>query len=117
MNLFLTIFFIALAALGSRALASELCMAELNKLVKEWKSIAVPGTPPADSSHPGAQEHEHNAREVWYMREQIRLGLRLCDENKEHEAMLRMDIVRAWLKLPEVQHPPDHRYSLEEETH
>jgi hypothetical protein len=30
------------------------------------------------------------------MRSQIRLALRLCDEGKTHEAMLRMDVVRAW---------------------
>lgn len=48
------------------------------------------------------------------MRSQIRLALRLCNEGKTHEATLRMDVVRAWLKLPEVEHPVDHRRSYEE---
>jgi hypothetical protein len=92
-----------LAALGGRAEADEACIAELNKLVADWRSIAVPGGVSA------APEHDHDAREVWYMRSQIRLAQRLCGESKVHEAMLRMDVVRAWLKLPEVRHPTDHR--------
>ena len=101
------------AALHGRAMADDACVAELNQLVRAWTSIAVPGTAasPDQSSPP---EHEHEAREVWYMRSQIRLALRLCDEGKSHEAMLRMDVVRAWLKLPEVQHPADHRRSYQE---
>jgi len=48
------------------------------------------------------------------MRSQIRLALRLCNENKSHEAILRMDVVRAWLKLPEVQHPLGYRRTFDE---
>ncbi len=48
------------------------------------------------------------------MRSQIRLAFRLCNENESHEAMLRMDVVRAWLKLPEVQHPLGHRRTFDE---
>ncbi|GEM_PF-3100740 len=59
-------------------------------------------------------KREHVAREVWYMRSQIRLALRLCNEGKTHDAMLRMNAVRAWFKLPEVDHPADHRRSYEE---
>lgn len=104
---------LVLAALHGQAMADDACVAELNQLVRAWTSIAVPGTAtsPDQSSKP---EHEHEAREVWYMRSQIRLALRLCNEGKTHEAMLRMDVVRAWLKLPEVQHPADHRRSYEE---
>ncbi len=45
---------------------------------------------------------------------QLRLALRLCNENKSHQASLRMDVVRAWLELPELQHPADHRCSFDE---
>jgi hypothetical protein len=94
------------------AKADDACVAELNALVRDWTSIAVPGT--ATTGTGPSAEHEHDAREVWYMRSQIRLALRLCNDGKTHEAMLRMDVVRAWLKLPEVQHPVDHRRSYEE---
>ena len=107
--------FIMLGALRSEANASEACVGRLNQLVDEWKSIAVPGDRGAQGEVPGASRarHEHTAREVEYMRSQIRLALQLCKENKEHEAMLRRDVVRAWLQLPDVRHPKDHRYSYE----
>ena len=101
-----------LARLCGEAKADDACVAQLNALVRDWTSIAVPGATGPDPSP--TPEHEHEAREVWYMRSQIRLALRLCNEDKAHEAMLRMDVVRAWLKLPEVQHPADHRRSYEE---
>jgi hypothetical protein len=103
-----------LAALGGQAMADDACVTELNKLVHDWTSIAVPGPAATGRDQSSTPDHEHAAREVWYMRSQIRLALRLCNEGKTHEAMLRMDVVRAWLKLPEVQHPPDHRRSYEE---
>ena len=103
-----------LAGLCGEAKADDACVAELNALVRDWTSIAVPGTATTGTGPSSTPEHEHDAREVWYMRSQIRLALRLCNEDKTHEAMLRMDVVRAWLKLPEVQHPADHRRSYEE---
>lgn len=106
---------LALASFGSHANASDGCVVQLNKLVDDWNSIAVPGSSTAGPARPQAPDHEHSVSEVWYMRSQIRLALRLCNENKEHEALLRMDVVRAWLKLPEVQHPVDHRYMFDEE--
>jgi hypothetical protein len=106
---------LALASFGRAANARDTCVAQLNRLVDDWKSIAVPGSAASGAARPQASEHEHSASEVWYMRSQLRLALRLCNENKEHEALLRMDVVRAWLKLPEVQHPVDHRYMFDEE--
>ncbi|OFX03507.1 MAG: hypothetical protein A3D94_11495 [Alphaproteobacteria bacterium RIFCSPHIGHO2_12_FULL_66_14] len=102
------------ATLGGPAKADEACVAELNKLVHDWRSIAVPGVPAVGPNPSSKPAHYHDAGEVWYMRSQIRLALRLCNENKSHEAMLRMDVVRAWLKLPEVQHPTDHRRTFDE---
>jgi hypothetical protein len=34
----------------------------------------------------------------------------LCKQGQDHEALLHIDIVRAFLNLPEIQHPTDHRY-------
>ena len=103
-----------LAGFVHPARSDERCASQLGRLVDEWKSIAVPGAP--SSGKPGQQAHEHTELEVEYMRRQIRLALQLCNEGKEHEAMLRMDVVRAWLKLPELQHPADHRYRYDPES-
>lgn len=99
---------IATIALPGIARATDTCRKALDDLVSEWRSIAVPGKPePPD--------HVHTPLEVWYMRGQLRLALRLCEEDKDHEAMLRMDLVRAWLRLPEVRHPADHRYRYDDD--
>jgi hypothetical protein len=97
------------ASLAGPAQSAERCVSQLNGLVDDWRSIAVPGTQDSAKSR-SQQGHEHTAREVEFMRRQIRLAQRLCNEGEEHEAMLRMDVVRAWLQLPEVRHPRDHRY-------
>ena len=108
---------VILSALHGHAMANDACTSSLNKLVQDWTSIAVPGPAPTGPNQSSELEHEHDAQEVWYMRSQIRLALRLCNEGKTHEAMLRMDVVRAWLKLPEVAHPADHRRLYEEKRH
>jgi len=105
---------VILATLHGHAAADDACTAALSKLVHEWSSIAIPGPAAPGPNRSSEPEHEHDAQEVWYMRSQIRLALRLCNEGKTHEAMLRMDVVRAWLKLPEVEHPVDHRRSYED---
>lgn len=110
----ISIAIVMLAVLRGQAMADDACIADLNKLVRDWTSIAVPGTATTGPDQSSSPEHDHDAREVWYMRSQIRLALRLCNEGKTHEAILRMDVVRAWLKLPEVQHPSDHQRSYEE---
>ena len=104
---------VALVIFGSSAMAQDRCLDRLNDLVNHWRSIAVPGPAKSSQSKVDSGSHKHTAREVTFMRNQIRLALELCKDNKEHEAMLRMDVVQAWLKLPEVQHPKDHRYTFE----
>jgi hypothetical protein len=109
---FSTAMILFLAGLAYPARSDERCNSQLRGLVNDWKSIAVPGKTDSGKSE-SIPAHEHSELEVEYMRRQIRLALRLCNEGKEHEAMLRMDVVRAWLKLPEVQHPSGHRYRYE----
>ncbi len=110
---FCALVLLTFASIGGRANASDACVAQLNKLVDDWNAIAVPGGSAAAS--PQVQDHGHSASEVWYMRSQLRLALRLCHGDNDHEAYLRMDVVRAWLKLPEIRHPVDHRYRLDAE--
>lgn len=52
--------------------------------------------------------HQHMGSVVTFMRDQLRSATQLCDAGQEHEAMLRMDVVRAYLSLPEVAHPASH---------
>lgn len=92
-------------------LVDDPCKKRFDDLVAEWRSIAVPGSPPENAR---SARHGHTALEVWYMRGQLRLALRSCEQGDDHEAMLRMDVVRAWLKLPEVSHPADHWYHYDE---
>jgi hypothetical protein len=101
-----------LVGLAYPARSDERCASRLRGLVNDWKSIAVPGKTDSGKSE-SIPAHKHTELEVEYMRRQIRLALQLCNEGKDHEAMLRMDVVRAWLKLPEVQHPSSHRYRYE----
>ena len=106
---------LAFASIGGRADASDACVLKLNSLVDDWNAIAVPGGSAASPARPQSPDHAHAASEVWYHRSQLRLALRLCHEDNDHEAYLRMDVVRAWLKLPEVRHPVDHRYRFDAE--
>lgn len=113
MRRFCVLVVLALASICGRVNATEACFSQLDKLVADWNAIAVPGSSAAAPNDSLATDHGHSASEVWYMRSQLRLALRLCQEGNDHEAHLRMDVVRAWLKLPEVQHPVDHRYRLD----
>lgn len=110
-----TVGLIAMIVVASNTAEAEgLCRASLEELSKDWAAIAVPG-PNSRSANPEQEKHQHSSPEVEYMRSQLRLAARRCDEGNDHEALLRMDVVRAWLRLPEVQHPSDHRYRRQSE--
>lgn len=115
MSRFCALLAFAFASIGGSANAADACVIQLNSLVDAWNAIAIPGGAAASPTQPQPPAHGHSASEVWYMRSQLRLALRLCREGNDHEAYLRMDVVRAWLKLPEVRHPVDHRYRLDAE--
>lgn len=78
---------VVLAVFGGQARADDACVAELNKLARDWSSIAIPGTTAVEPNSSSTLEYNHDAREVQYMRCQFRLALRLCSEDKKHEAM------------------------------
>lgn len=93
------------------AIAQGTCQQQLARLSQQWNAIGLP--PPSKSGQAmvtGKYGHQHTGGEVTFMRNQLRSAGHLCKAGHEHEAMLRMDIVRAYLKLPEVAHPPSHRY-------
>jgi len=97
---------------GGAALAADNCVQQLDDIGKEWGAISFrsPEKPNAPIVY-GQGGHRHTGAQVTYMADQIHLAAHLCKDGKEHDAMLRMDVVRAWLKRPEVQHPPEHAYT------
>lgn len=99
------------AALGQqRQPASEVCGSELDQFTREWNAIGLPtGSKPASRvTAPGG--HSHVQSEVNMMMFHVKRAKQLCREGKDHEALLHMDLVRAWLKLPEIAHPASHQY-------
>ena len=103
---------LATLLMGGAALAANDCAGQLDDLGKQWGAIAfpTPSKPNAPITY-GNRGHVHTGSQVTFMTDQIRLAAHLCKDGNEHEAMLRMDVVRAWLNLPEVQHPSDHGYT------
>ncbi len=91
----------------------QTCSQELRVVSGQWSAIGLaPPEKPGQSRVSGTGGHFHTGGEVSFMRQQMSKAARLCKDGKEHEAMLRMDVVRAILKLAEVQHPASHDYSL-----
>ena len=115
--------FIGLAAAGISALSTmpssavetnlqqQNCSQELVTLSGQWDAIGLP--PPTKPGQPrvdGRAGHTHTAGEVNFMRQQIGLAERSCKAGNEHDAMVRMDAVRAIMKFADVPHPPSHNY-------
>lgn len=91
----------------------QTCSQELDTLSGQWNAIGLaPAEKPGQSRVTGRGGHFHTGGEVSFMRQQMSKAANLCKHGQEHESMLRMDIVRAILKLAEVQHPASHDYSL-----
>ncbi len=59
-----------------------------------------------------AAGHAHTGGEVNVMLQQLGRAARSCKAGEEHEAMLRMDAVRAIMKFAEIAHPASHHYAL-----
>ena len=105
-----TVFGIAiLLATSTTAMAAHTCATQLEALSKQWDDTGLlPPGKPGQGVVSGRQGHQHTGPEVEYMRQQINRAAHLCSEGKEHEAVLHMDVVRSFLKLPEIAHPPEH---------
>ncbi len=91
----------------------QTCSQKLSVVSGHWTAIGLASPEkPGQARVSGTGGHFHAGGEVNFMREQMSKAARLCMDGKEHEAMLRMDVVRALLKLAEVQHPASHGYVL-----
>jgi len=87
------------------------CQQQLDELSKTLSPLMPFGLEkPAQGKVMGHKGHTHTGIDYNYMNTQMRRAQQDCKAGKEHEAMLRMDVVRAVMKLPEVEHPASHNY-------
>ena len=101
---------VALGATLHVAHAQNVCNTEIEKTKAEWQAIALqPASKPGQISK-GVKGHEHIQSAVDSMRFHLAEATSLCKAGNDHEALLHLDVLRAFLKLPEIQHPTDHRY-------
>lgn len=90
--------------------AESVCKSEIEKTVNDWRAIHLePGSKPSTISR-GVYPHAHVQAAVDSMRIHLAMAKQLCDEGKDHESLLHVDVIRAFLNLPEIQHPADHRF-------
>ena len=88
----------------------DTCQAAIEQTKSDWQAISLqPASKPGAMSQ-GTGGHRHVQAAVDSMRFHLASAVRLCNEGKDHEARLHLDVVRAFLNLPEVQHPTDHNY-------
>jgi hypothetical protein len=92
------------------ARAENTCKGEIAQTKTEWQGLAMQPTPKPAQVAKGVKGHEHIQSAVDSMRFHMAQATSLCSQGKDHEALLHLDVVRAFLHLPEVQHPADHRY-------
>lgn len=104
-------FTLAAASASAQTAAPATCQQELEELSKTLNTLMPFGLEkPAQGKVQGYKGHTHTGIDYNYMNTQMRRAQRDCKAGKEHEAMLRMDVVRAVMKLPEVEHPASHNY-------
>jgi hypothetical protein len=97
------------ATLGA-AQAENACNSEIAKTKSDWQAISLqPASKPGVISK-SVNSHAHIQSAVDSMRFHLSEATTLCEEGNDHEALLHIDVVRAFLNLPEIQHPTDHRY-------
>lgn len=99
-----------LAAGTGAAEAADACYAEIEKTKSDWQSIKLePGSKPS-AIEKGVYPHEHIKAAVDSMRYHLAMAEALCKEGKDHESLLHLDVIRAFLNLPEIRHPTSHHY-------
>lgn len=101
------------AAGGGTAYAD--CRADIEKTKSDWAALRLePGAKPSSLSK-GVTGHEHIQAAVTSMRYHLHQAESLCGEGKDHESLLHVNVIRAFLELPEFQHPASHHYLFNDE--
>ena len=95
---------------GTAALAAPACNAEIDKTVADWKALHLESGGKPSSMARGVNGHHHIQSAVDSMRIHLDAAKDLCKAGNDHEALLHLDVLRAFLQLPEIAHPTDHRY-------
>ena len=96
--------------------ADNACDAEIQKTLTDWRDLHLVSTGKPMSPAKGMNGHSHISAEVDSMRFHMSQAKDLCKAGNDHEALLHLDVVRAFLKIPEIQHPVDHHYLLDEKA-
>ena len=91
------------------ARAENACVGAIDRLGAEWDAIGMTSASKPAARVSGRGGHAHVQAEVDMMRNHYRRAIALCREGKDHEALLHVDLVRAWLKLPVNPHPASHQ--------
>lgn len=103
----------ALIAFWSRPATAALpCAEALAQVTAAWTS-ALGERPSSRADSAGPETHPHTPAELAYVRDRLREAALLCQAGKDHQALLQLDIIRAWLGLPAIAHPPTHPPSPE----
>nr|CCD32006.1 Hypothetical protein SC2p1_00910 [Methylocystis sp. SC2] len=86
------------------------CRSEIEKTKNDWAALRLePGSKPSSISK-GVGRHEHIQAAVTSMRVHLHEAERLCNEGEDHKSLLHVNVIRAFLDLPEFQHPTSHLY-------
>lgn len=107
-NLLVAICFLAITGTSVRAEGS--CNSAVEKTKGDWQALHLESGGKPSSMARGVDGHHHIQSAVDSMRFHLSAAMTLCKEGKDHESLLHLDVLRAFLQLPEVQHPTDHRY-------
>lgn len=90
------------------------CRSEIEKTKNDWAALKLePGSKPS-SLETGVGGHEHITAAVTSMRIHLLKAEDLCNAGNDHESLLHVNVIRAFLDLPEFQHPASHYYLFKE---
>ncbi len=95
---------------GTAAVAQGACNAAVEKTKGDWQALRLESGGKPSSMARGVEGHHHIQAAVDSMRFHLAAATALCKEGKDHESLLHLDVLRAFLQLPEFQHPADHLY-------
>ena len=88
--------------------AQSACGPEIDKTYTEWKALGLTSSPKPTGMAHGVNGHAHITSGIATMRFHMARAKDLCKSGQDHEALLHLDVVRAFLKLSEIQHPANH---------
>lgn len=86
------------------------CKSEIEKTRSDWAALKLEPKSKPSSISKGVGGHEHIQGAVDSMRVHLHEADSLCTAGNEHEALLHLNVIRAFLELPEFKHPTSHHY-------